>query len=407
VLQITDPRERLLVRLADAGLRLATAWRPRRTRPDARAVGRILVLRLERIGDLVMSLPALHALRAHAPDADIDLVVGSWNAPLASLLAGVTRVQAMDAPWLSRGRGGGTAFTLARRAWLWRARRYDVAINLEGDIRSNMLLGLSGARWKAGFGMAGGGPLLDQVVAFDPRGHIATNGVRLVDAVFGVPPPSVAVAVGAREAAGRLPRAAIVLPPSALAEADALLGMAGATTPNRALVGIHVGAGRPIKEWPVARLAAVAARLAAEREITIVLTGSDDDRAAADQLRAALRAPVRVVDLVGRLDVVGLGAVLTRLALLITPDTGPMHLAGVLGTPLVAIFGPSSPERWGPLSDMCRVVRVDLPCSPCNRIRTPPARCQGHTPDCLASISVDDVHGAAVEVLARTLHEVR
>ena len=407
MLQITDPRERLLVRLADAGFRLATAWRPRRTRPDARAVGRILVLRLERIGDLLMSLPALHAIRVHAPDAEIDLVVGSWNAPLACLIAGVTRVQAMDAPWLSRGRGRGTAFALARRAWLWRARRYDVAINFEGDIRSNMLLGLSGARWKAGFGMAGGGPLLDQVVAFDPRGHVAANGVRLVDAVFGVAPSGAAAAVGAREAAGRLPRAAIVLPPSALAEADALLGIAGARTPNPALVGIHVGAGRPIKEWPVARLAAVAASLAAEREITIVLTGSDDDRATADQLRAALRAPVRVVDLVGRLDVVGLGAVLTRLALLITPDTGPMHLAGVLGTPLVAIFGPSSPERWGPLSDMCRVVRVDLPCSPCNRIRTPPARCQGHTPDCLDSILVDDVYRAAGEVLAEAAQEVR
>ena len=407
MLQITDPVERLLVRLADAGFRLATAWRPRRTRPDARAVRRILVLRLERIGDLLMSLPALHAIRVHAPDAEIDLVVGSWNAPLACLIAGVTRVQAMDAPWLSRGRGRGTAFALARRAWLWRARRYDVAINFEGDIRSNMLLGLSGARWKAGFGMAGGGPLLDQVVAFDPRGHVAANGVRLVDAVFGVAPPGAAAAVGAREAAGRLPRAVIVLPPCALAEADALLGIAGATTPARALIGIHVGAGRAIKEWPVARLAAVAASLAAEREITIVLTGSDEDRAAADQLRTALQTPVRVVDLVGRLDVVGLGAVLTRLALLITPDTGPMHLAGVLGTPLVAIFGPSSPERWGPLSDMCRVVRVDLPCSPCNRIRTPPARCQGHTPDCLDSILVDDVYRAAGEVLAEAAQEVR
>ena len=407
MLQITDPRERLLVRLADAGFRVATAWRPRRTRPDARAVRRILVLRLERIGDLLMSLPALHAIRVHAPDAEIDLVVGSWNAPLACLIAGVTRVQAMDARWLSRGRGRGTAFTLARRAWLWRARRYDVAINFEGDIRSNMLLGLSGARWKAGFGMAGGGPLLDQVVAFDPRGHVAANGVRLVDAVFGIAPPGAAAVVGAREAAGRLPRAVIVLPPCALAEADALLGIAGATTPARALIGIHVGAGRAIKEWPVARLAAVAAGLAAEREITIVLTGSDEDRAAADQLRTALQTPVRVVDLVGRLDVVGLGAVLTRLALLITPDTGPMHLAGVLGTPLVAIFGPSSPERWGPLSDMCRVVRVDLPCSPCNRIRTPPARCVGHTPDCLDSILVDDVYRAAGEVLAEAAQEVR
>jgi len=407
VLQITDARERLLVRLADAGLRIASAWRPRRTRPDGPAVTRILVLRLERIGDLMMSLPALHAIRTHAPGADIDLVVGSWNAPLARLIAGVTSVDTMDAPWLSRGRGGDTLSALARRAWQWRARRYDVAINLEGDIRSNILLGLSGARWKAGFGMAGGGPLLDQIVAFDPGDHSAAGGVRAVDAVFGIAPPAAAYAAGRREAASSLPRAGIVLPPAALAEADALLGVAGPATPSRVLVGIHVGAGRAIKEWPVARLSGVAARLAAERDATIVLTGSDDDRPAADALRARLPGLVRVINLVGRLDLPGLSAVLSRLALLITPDTGPMHLAAVLGTPLVAIFGPSSPERWGPLSTMCRVVRVDLPCSPCNRIRTPPARCQGHTPDCLNAVSVDDVYRAADDMLAGAAHEVR
>jgi heptosyltransferase-2 len=79
-----------------------------------------------------------------------------------------------------------------------------------------------------------------------------------------------------------------------------------------------------------------------------------------------------------------------------------MHLAAVLGTPLVAIFGPSSPDRWGPLGDCCRIVRIDLPCSPCNRIRNPPARCVGHTPDCLALIGVDLVHQALVSLLDQT-----
>ena len=107
-----------------------------------------------------------------------------------------------------------------------------------------------------------------------------------------------------------------------------------------------------------------------------------------------------VVNLVGMPDLVTLAAVLARLSLLITPDTGPMHLAAVLGTPIVGVFGPSSPDRWGPLARRRRIVRIDLSCSPCNRIRRPPSRCVGHTPDCLEFIDVDRVHRAARELLA-------
>ena len=169
---------------------------------------------------------------------------------------------------------------------------------------------------------------------------------------------------------------------------------------GRRLAGIHVGAGRAVKEWPAERLAAVGARLAADEGVTIVLTGAEEDRAAAHVFRAALPSSVPCVDLVGRGDILALAAVFTRLALLITPDTGPMHLAAVLDVPVVAIFGPSSPERWGPLSERCRIVRTDLPCSPCNRVRTPPARCVGHTPDCLEAVGTLAVLRAARELLA-------
>ena len=89
-----------------------------------------------------------------------------------------------------------------------------------------------------------------------------------------------------------------------------------------------------------------------------------------------------------------LAAVLHAAALLLTGDTGPMHLAAAVGTPVLAVFGPSMPWRYGPLVEPHRVVRVDLPCSPCNRIRLPPERCQGHTPDCLAEVHVEAVVAA-------------
>jgi heptosyltransferase I len=399
VLQIANPRERAAVAAADAALRLARAARPRRRRPAAGEVRRILVLRLERIGDLLMSLPALHALRARAPQAGIDLVVGSWNAPLARLVEGVDAVETMDAPWLARGAGGSGWPALLRQARGWRARRYDLAINLEGDIRSTVIMSRAGARWCAGFGMAGGGPLLDDDVGFDQRSHTAVNGVRLVQAAFGELPARQVWPAEGREAAARLPRAALTIPPAALARADALLAAAAGAPANRPLVGLHIGAGRAVKEWPPERMAEAGAWAVRERGAALVLTGSAADRAAADQVRRALPPSATVVDTVGGADLVALAAVISRLSLLITPDTGPMHVAAAVGTPLVALFGPSSPDRWGPLTQDARIVRVDLPCSPCNRIRNPPARCQGHTPDCMTGILAGRVIEAAGDLL--------
>jgi ADP-heptose:LPS heptosyltransferase len=106
-----------------------------------------------------------------------------------------------------------------------------------------------------------------------------------------------------------------------------------------------------------------------------------------------------VVDVAGRLDLLTLAAVIERLDLLVTGDTGPMHLAVAVSTPVVAVFGPSDPARYAPRGPSDRIVRVDLPCSPCNRIRLPPARCVGHTPDCLASIATDSVFTTALSVL--------
>jgi ADP-heptose:LPS heptosyltransferase len=360
----------------------------------------VLVLRLERIGDLMMSLPALHALRTSLPHADIDLVVGSWNAPLARLIPGIARIETLDVPWLRRGVPGPGLVELLCRATAWRKRCYDLALNLEGDIRSNLLLARSGARWCVGFGMAGGGPLLDLVVPFDAASHTAINGVRLANAALDrVVAADTCQAHAGRTAASALPLLQLEIPADARERAAALLAPARRQAGSNRLVGIQTGAGRAIKAWPLDRTAVVAVRLARDEQVGIVLTGGSDDRDAAATISASLRGIAPVVDLTGRLDLVGLAAVLSHLALLITPDTGPMHIAGVLGTPVVGIFGPSSPDRWGPLGRRCRIVRIDLPCSPCNRIRRPPARCIGHTPDCLAGVHEDQVLAAARALL--------
>ena len=400
MLQIAHPGERAAVAAADAALSLARVARRRRQRPPAGEIRRVLVLRLERVGDLLMSLPALYALRQYVPQARIDLVVGSWNESLARQIEGVDTVEVMNAPWLARDAGGAGWPALLRQASRWRARTYDLALNLEGDIRSNILMSRADARWCAGFGMAGGGPLLDDDVRFDPESHTAVNGVRLIATACGEQPGRQAWPEEGLAAAIRLPQAKLVIPPAAQAEADALLNAVLRAAPDRPSVGLHIGAGRAVKEWPASRMAEVGAWAVRERGAAIVLTGSAADRAPADEVRRALPSDAAVIDTVGGAPLLTLAALLSRLSLFITPDTGPMHLAAAVGAPLVALFGPSSPERWGPLSARARVVRVDLPCSPCNRIRNPPARCQGHTPDCMDAVTIRDVIAAAASLLS-------
>jgi ADP-heptose:LPS heptosyltransferase len=353
---------------------------------QSRAPLRILCLRLERIGDLVMTLPALAELRALAPDASIDLVVGSWNHDVAKAISAVNRVETLDAAWLARGSGGQGIVPLLLQARRWRARQYDLAIGFEPDIRSNLLLAASGARRLAGFVSGGGGPLLDVALRYDARAHTADNAIALVHAALGRTSP-----------AGIGPE--LTLPESARLEAARLLS--GRAEP---IVAVHVSGGRAIKQWPEARFREVARTLIDRRGATILLTGSDADR---DQVDAVMRElpAAHVVDVCGTLDLVTLAAVLDRARMIVTGDTGPMHLAAAVGTPVVAVFGPSDPARYAPRGPLDRVVRIDLPCAPCNRIRRPPARCVGHTPDCLAGIETAQVLAAIDDVLAHAVEQ--
>jgi ADP-heptose:LPS heptosyltransferase len=382
-LTIYDRRERALVGLADA-LLFPVSLRRLVRRQLTHAPARILCLRLERIGDLLMTLPALAELRALAPQASIDLVAGSWNREIAEAIAGVSRVETVDAEWLTRGDGAGlSALAIARRAAAWRKHRYDLAINFEPDIRTNLALAASGAVRTAGFRSGGGGPLLDIAIEYDTSAHTADNALALVRAVF-----------GGGAATTDPASASLQIPESARAEAARLIAPLG----DGVRIGIHVSGGREVKQWPVPRFCEVAERLVRDRSAGIVLTGTPADRALVDAVRTALPAE-RVVDLSSGPDLLTVAAVIQQLHLFVTGDTGPMHLAHAVGTPIVAVFGPSDPKRYAPRGVRDTVVRIDLPCSPCNRIRLPPERCIGHTPDCLAGIEVSQVLAAVDDAL--------
>jgi lipopolysaccharide heptosyltransferase II len=389
-LQIYNRRERAAVGFADAVIDVLAPLTRLRARGALANPSRILVLRLERIGDLLMSLDALDQIRLRAPGAHIHLVIGSWNRSLVPLIPSVDSHEILDAPWLARTGSKQTTTSLLRHARTWRGGRFDLAINFEPDIRSNLLLSLSRAPRRVGFRSGGGGGLLTEALEYDSSLHASRNLIRLVQAAI----PRTADHAAADHPAPRLTPTA-----RDTEQADRLIGSLDA---NTALVGIHVSGGRPSKQWPVERFAELATRLARQLPAKLVLTGGIEDRPLVQRARALLPADVVAHDIAGEVDLPAFVAVLQRLRLFVTGDTGPMHLASAAGTPTVAIFGPSDPRRYGPLGDRSQVVTANLWCRPCNRVRRPPERCSHGTPDCLAGISVDAVMDAARELLQRT-----
>lgn len=242
------------------------------------------------------------------------------------------------------------------------------------------MLAAAGARWTTGYRSGGGGPLLDQALDYDRSAHTADNARRLVAAVL----PGAGRGMGS---------ALLAVPAEHRRRAAAVLG-----EQEGPVIAMHVPGGRQIKQWDPDHFAAVARGLIDRRGARIVLTGSPADAELIAPVRHALPAD-RVIDLSSGFDLLTVAAILERCDLIVTGDTGPMHLAAAVGTPIVAVFGPSDPARYAPRGPFDRVIRVDLPCAPCNRIRRPPARCTGRTPDCLALIAPDRVLAEANGIL--------
>lgn len=400
-LQIDDRRERWLVGCADLLLKPLDDIGDWRRTVQSVAPRRVLLFRLERIGDFLMTLGALREVRHRLPDAELHLVTGSWNAELARLVPALDRVHTLDAPWMAREGASSGPREIAERIRDWRRRDFDLAMNFEPDIRSNALLAASGARRRVGYDARGGGAFLSDVHRYDPAMHVAANSLALVQRTLPADRyPSASESGPAAPGGPRLPAAAhatLRIPDTARNAAVNLLPKPA----EEPLIGLNPGAGRAVKEWPGSRFAKTATILAQRHGATMVLLGSAAERPKLAAVEHAIPRHVRVINLAGRAPLVELAAILERLSILITCDTGPMHLAAAVGVPVVAIFGPTAPTRYAPLTERSAIVHTELWCRPCNRTRNPPRRCRGATPDCLAGVTVEVVADAAGRLLRR------
>ena len=299
---------------------------------------RALIVKPSALGDVVHGLPVATLLKRRWPGCRLDWVVSRPFAPLVEAHPAVDAAVVFD-----RLRGASPARKAAAAAALARSLRgggYDLVIDLQGLFRSAWIARQTRAGVRVGFARprewAGWG--YTHRVPVRPGARHAVE--RNLDA---------AEALGL----GRSPvEFGLATTPADESAADALL----APLAGRPFAALLPGTNWPTKRWPAARFAELARRL----PTACVVAGAAD----AEPMRQAF-AGVQHLDLIGRTGVRELVAVLRRAALVVSNDSGPMHLAAALGRPLVATFGPTDPRRTGPFGAMGGVVRLDLPCAGC------------------------------------------
>ena len=325
----------------------------------------ILVVRYSALGDVVLATSILAPLRARFPNARIEWITDRLYLPLLEGLPEVAAVHALE----RSGPQSATSLALRFRG------QFDLAIDLQNKVRSALICAAAGRRHLA-FHRRSAGQAIRSLFGSDPpldRAH-ATALYAEVLAPLGIG--------GAGPLRLHLSQQAHTL------GADALTGV------RAPAVAIAPGARWATKRWPAERFAELADRVSAQG-VQIVLAGGPSDRDAFAAFRAATRAPI-AADL-SPLPIDALAAALGRVQLLVACDSGPVHLASAVGTPCLALFGPTSVVRWGPRPPG-RTISLDLSCAPCSNHG-------GHfCPEghhrCLADLTADRVAAVACEMLA-------
>jgi heptosyltransferase-3 len=354
--------------------------------PDAipfAELSRALVIKLRHHGDVLLASPVFTALQQAAPGCEIDALVYADTAPMLQEHPAIAQIHCIDRNWKRRG-----LVAQARAEWALlsalRRRRYDLVVHLTGHPRGAWLARLTGARWAVAPRRPGKfwrKSFSHLYPGANPRRHTVETHLDALRRL-GLQPGADdrrLVMVPGNEAEGRI---------------DNLLAA------HRVVVGgfvhLHPASRWLFKCWTADKVALLADALAA-RGLPVVVTAAPDpaEKALIAAVLAAARAPL--VDLSGQLSLRELAALTARARLFVGVDSAPMHIAAAMGTPVVALFGPSGDIEWGPWGVAHRIVTSDAhPCRPCGQ-----DGCGGgKISECLTTLPVDRVLAACEELLA-------
>ncbi|MCE2416274.1 lipopolysaccharide heptosyltransferase II [Candidatus Poribacteria bacterium] len=308
-------------------------------------INKILVIRVDGIGDLLNSTPAISLLRENYPSAEITVLARPLNAPVLIGNPDVDRILVFDRDGKHRGFLAQFQFYSELRR-----ERYQLVVAMQTAMWSHLIAFLSGAPYRLGrYQKRFKSTLTHAWRGKYPKGetHEVDRNLELVQFICN----------------GEGQRKLIFhLSPDEIAAAKArltCLGIGG----EPFLIGIHPGGSSFDKRWPEKRYAELADRVAHHYNAAILLLRGPGEEALTDNIQQAMHSPAitHAPETIREL-----GALLSCCDLVVCNDSGPMHLAAALGVPTVAIFGPTDHVAWHPLSENASIVRRDMPCWPCS-----------------------------------------
>ena len=337
---------------------------------------KILVLRYRFIGDTILTVPFLRNLRRAEPDAYICWVVAPGSSDVIQGIPYIDELKYWD-PVTIHADSRGAHRTLSAK-WTFikelRAKRYDKVYVLKRSLSSAIIARLSGAPERIGFDTEGRGFLLTKKVPYRHDQHEVQNFLDVLRA------DNIPVNDDNLEA---------WLTESEKTFADAFLRPA-VVEPDEMVIALHPFAANPSRAWHADNFIELANRLQELYRVRILVFGGKRDVPAAKRFQENISpAPIMAV---GTTSLRESMALLARCGLLVCNDSGIMHLAAALQIPLVALFGPQSPIKFGPWGENCRIIYKQLPCSPCKQKFF--QECEpSHrfVPECVEAISVAEV----------------
>lgn len=337
--------------------------------------GNILVVRLDRMGDVVLSTPVLKALRDAYPDARITFMVRPYVKDIAEGNPSVDEVITYDK---GKGLSGDLGFIK-----LLRDKKFDLAVVLHPTFRTNWIIFLSGIPKRLGFDRKKkmGVLLTDRI---PDKKHLGLK--HEIDYTLDI---LRYIGIDAKDRKMHVPVSRV-----SQTRAREMLE-SGGISDSDTVVAINPGASCPSKRWPAKRFAAAADALSKRRGVRIVIISGEADKRLGEEMASSMKE--NCLNLSGKTTVGDIAGILKRSKLFISNDSGPVHVACAVGTPVIAIFGRSdrglSPRRWGPSNKGDVVVHKDVGC----------LECLAHNCvfgfKCLQAVTVDEVVRAAEELL--------
>jgi len=336
---------------------------------DMQGLTHVLIIRLSSLGDILLTTPVLRLLREHCPVARIDFLTKAAYKDLLCANPCVDRVLLFDPQQGFRQ----TLHTL-------RQTRYDVVVDLHRTLRSRLLFRGLMAERKLTYAK--------RTVRRALLVHLGWNTLRAMTPV----PELYAAPLRHLGLTAPLPPVEMHLTPASRETMRTYVRQALPHSVERPLLALAPGARWPTKRWPVERFAAVAQELAQTQRAAVVVLGGVEDVPLAQELCQRLRVPV--LDSTGKLSLMHTAALLQQCRLLLSNDSGLMHMATALRVPVVAIFGPTVQEfGFYPFKACAQVISTDLPCRPCSTKGS--ARCPRGHHQCMQQVTVAQVGAAA------------